>query len=375
VSAIAIPATQGGEKPTYDVGIVVTFFPDGPPQTSSSGAVVQRTEFDHTETDAIESLGPPLNVRVLASPLHSLSQGEDGLRQGQYDVVVAGDQVLTTRVPSEDDTGKKAQLIAALTNVVRLKRLGPDAVAALQTPVTVRGVERADSNSQARTTAFFGTFILFAFLQQYGAWVLIGVIEEKASRVVEVLLAAVRPRQLVGGKVLGIGTVALAQGALVALAAIVTAQATGANVFQGTTRYAIAWTLLWFVLGYSVYALAYAAVGSLASRQADAQNASFPLAVPLLVGYLSSVSLLNGGDPSAFVRVLSFFPLTAPMVMPMLIGLGKVATWEIAVSIALIVASIVVIARVAGNVYSRAILHTGQRLKLRQVMRGDFSAE
>jgi ABC-2 type transport system permease protein len=200
------------------------------------------------------------------------------------------------------------------------------------------------------------------------------VIEEKASRVVEVLLSTVRPRQLVAGKVLGIGATALMQGALVGVAAIVAAAVTGANVFEGASRYIVGWILLWFVLGYAMYAWLYAAIGSLISRQADAQSAAFPLSIPILVGYLSSATLVTGGDPSLFVRVLSFFPLTAPMVMPMLIGAGRAAGWEIGVSITLTVGAIVLLMRVAGDIYSRAVLHTGRRLKLSEVLRGEFSA-
>jgi ABC-2 type transport system permease protein len=247
-------------------------------------------------------------------------------------------------------------------------------LAAFQTPVRVSEVKKPEANETARSTAFIGVVALFAFLQQYGAWVLIGVIEEKSSRVVEVLLSAIRPRQLVAGKVLGIGATAVMQGALVAIAALVAAAATGANVFEGASRFIVLWVLLWFVLGYSTYAWLYAAIGSLISRQGDAQSAAFPLSIPILVGYISSATLLSGGDPSAFVRALSFFPLTAPMVMPMLIGAGKAAGWEIAVSIGLTVGGIAVLMRVAGDIYARAVLHTGQRLKLSQVVRGEFSA-
>ena len=131
---------------------------------------------------------------------------------------------------------------------------------------------------------------------------------------------------------------------------------------------------MWFLLGYGFYAWAYAGVGSLVSRQADAQNAAFPLSVPVLIGYLSATTLLGSTDPSPFIRVLAFLPPTSPMVMPMLIGLGKVSAWEIAGSIALSLVGIALLMRLAGDVYSRAILHSGQRLRLRQVLRGDFNA-
>src|SRR5207249_1779675 len=117
--------------------------------------------------------------------------------------------------------------------------------------------------------------------------------EEKASRVVEVILSAIRPRQLVAGKVLGIGAVAVLQAIAVAITAIVAATMTGSHIFEGASRLVIAWCLAWFVLGYGMFSWMYAAVGSLVSRQADAQNASFPLSVPMLVAFISINGLLS----------------------------------------------------------------------------------
>jgi ABC-2 type transport system permease protein len=362
VAAIAIPASQRGKTPTYDVGMY-----------GNTGTA---------EIDAVKALAPGLNLRVRIHPVSTLDEARAQLRTGQLDIVVNGtDEILSKRRPEPGDTGKKAQLIAALGSTLRVQRVlaqgGPDAarlVDALRTPVAVSGVVVDTADPSQRLTAFFGVLLLFVFLQQYGAWVLVGVVEEKASRVVEVLLSAVRPRQLVAGKVLGIGGVALVQGLIVAAAALITAQTTGTHVFEGTSRYMILWTLAWFVLGYGLYSWAYAAVGSTVSRQADAQNAAFPLTIPVLVGYISVTSLLSGGDPSSFVRVIAFLPPTAPMVMPMLIGLGKVAMWEVALSMAGVAVSIVLLMKFAGDIYARAILHTGRRLHFREVFRRDFNA-
>jgi len=354
IAAIAIPASQRGHTPTYDVAVTTS---------SPAGA-----------SDAIKALAPTLKVHLNMHAVPTATDGGRGLRTGEYDVVINNGVILTKRAPDSGDTGKKAQLIAAISNLVRLQRLGPEAAAALQTPVEVRGVLPPDANSKDRFTAFVGVLLLFVFLQQYGTWVLMGVVEEKASRVVEVLLSAIRPRQLVAGKVIGIGAVAIVQGAIVALSAIVASTATGTHIFEGTSRFAILWILGWFALGYSFYALLYASVGSLVSRQADAQNAAFPVGLPILVGYFTASTLLSGSDPSLFARVLSYLPPTAPMVMPMLIGIGRASALQAFVSMALLIAATVAMARVAGAIYARAVLHTGQRLRLRQVLRRDFNA-
>jgi len=361
IAAIAIPAAQRGKTPTYDVGVVNPAL---------------------NEVAAISAYASPLKLDLRVRPVRSVGDGRAGLRSGTLDVVVVGNSdILVKRVPEAGDTGKKTQLLAAIEATLRLQRAaatagpaGEQVLAALRAPVSVRGVEAHQVNTGQRLTAFYGVVLLFVFMQQYGAWVLMGVIEEKASRVVEVLLSAVSPRRLVAGKVVGIGTVALVQGAIVAAAALITSSATGSHVFTGASRYMVLWTLVWFVLGYSLYAWAYAAVGSTVSRQADAQSAAFPVAIPVIVSYIAATSLLSGGEPSTFARVLAFLPPTAPMVMPMFIGIGKAAPWEAAVSIIGVVVSIAVLVRVAGDIYARAILHTGQRLRLRAVLRHGFTA-
>jgi ABC-2 type transport system permease protein len=362
VAAISIPAAQRGKTPTYDVAVV---------NPSSPG-----------EVQAVRALAPALKIKERVRQIDTVEEARAALRAGRVDVVVVGtDEILVKRALEREDTGKKSQLITALNGAMRLERAASEAgdasarvLAALRTPVRVRGVEAPRASSTQRWVAFYGVVLLFLFLQQYGAWVLMGVIEEKSSRVVEVLLAAIRPRQLVAGKVLGTGAVALFQGAIVAVAAIVTARATGSHVFEGASRFTIGWMLVWFLLGYGMYSWANAAIGSTVSRQVDAQNASFPVMIPAMVGYISSFSVLSGGDPSTFVRVLAFLPPTAPLVMPMLIGVGKAAPWEVATSAALVVVTIVLLTRVAGDIYARAILHSGRRLRLREVLRREFTA-
>ena len=352
IAAIAIPASQRGHRKSYDVGVV------RPTPTLDA---------------AIHQLAAPLDVKLNVQEVASIDDAQRALTTGALDVVVNGTNAVLTKRPVEQDGGKKSQLVAAIATAIRLQRLSPADAAAIAAPVQVTSVQPSDTNSRQRVTAFFGVLLLFMFFQQYGAWVLVGVVEEKTSRVVEILLAAMRPRQLVTGKVAGIGTVAVLQAAIVGVAALITSNATGYHIFEGASRWLLVWVFVWFFLGYGLYAMAYAAVGSLVSRQADAQNAAFPLAIPILVGYLTATSLL-GGDVSAFARVLAFLPPTAPMIMPMLIGIGRVPGWEIAVSVGEMLVAIALVVRIAGDVYARAILHTGRRLRLREVLRSEFSA-
>ena len=208
---------------------------------------------------------------------------------------------------------------------------------------------------------------MFILLQQYLVWTLIGVAEEKSSRVVEVLLATVRPIQLLAGKVLGIGLVALAQAGLFVVFALVLAKSVGSSLLNGTAPLEIASTLVWFLLAYAFYSWVYAAAGSLAERQDQLQSLTFPLSLPVLLGYITSLVVASSGNTSPFFDVLAYFPPTAPFAMPVLVGLGQATWWEFTASALLSLVATVAVAKVAAGVYRRAILRTGGRVRLREV--------
>jgi ABC-2 type transport system permease protein len=195
-----------------------------------------------------------------------------------------------------------------------------------------------------------------------------GVMEEKTSRVVEVLLAAVRPVRLLAGKVLGIGSVAFAQATLIVAFALVLASSVGSDLLKGTAPLVVVSTLLWLVLGFAFYCWVYAAAGSMASRQAQVQSLAFPLSLPIIFGYVTSLTAASSSNASSLIKVLAYLPPTAPFAMPVLVGLGAVTWWEFTASAALSVVCTVAVARLAASVYQRAILHTGRRVQLREVL-------
>ena len=212
-----------------------------------------------------------------------------------------------------------------------------------------------------------GLILVFLMLTQYNTWILIGVMEEKSSRVVEVLLAAVRPIQLLAGKVLGIGLVAFAQAGLIVAFALVLATAVGSDLLHGTAPVVLVSTLVWLVLGYGFYCWVYAAAGSMAERQDQVQSLALPLSLPIVAGYILALTTAETGNPSAFFEVLAYFPPTAPFAMPVLVGLGKATWWEFAISAGISIVSTVFVARFAAGIYRRAILRTGRRVQLREV--------
>jgi ABC-2 type transport system permease protein len=235
-------------------------------------------------------------------------------------------------------------------------------------PVPVENVELglvAGRTPDDETAALVMSVLLFLAITTYGSLVLSGVVEEKTSRVVEVLLARVPARNLLAGKVAGIGLLGLGQVAVTALAAVAAMALVDSFDVPAARGSVIAWAVVWFVLGYALYAMIYGALGSLASRAEDAQSVAGPVTVVLIVAYFASFAAI-GSPESAWVTLLSFFPPTAPLVMPERIAMGATAWWE-PVAAALTIAAIAALVQLGGWVYARAILHTGPTLKLRDM--------
>ncbi len=226
----------------------------------------------------------------------------------------------------------------------------------------------SSSKGTAATPSIIGIVLLFLLLTQYCTWIMIGVMQEKSSRVVEVLLATVRPIQLLGGKVLGIGLVALGQALLLVGVALGLGAAVGSNVLHGAAPLGLLAELAWFVLGYAFYCWVYAAAGSMAERQDQIQTLALPLSVPILFGYIYSITVASSGTPNAFFDVLAYFPPTAPFCMSVLVGLGRATWWEFLTSAFISVVATAGMAILASRIYRRAVLRTGGRVNLRDLL-------
>ncbi|MGH3281624.1 MAG: ABC transporter permease, partial [Trebonia sp.] len=249
-------------------------------------------------------------------------------------------------------------------------RLTPAQAGALAAarPLPLASLSPAGPGATQRNTSLAGLALVLVLLTQYLAWTLTGVLEEKSSRVAEVLLAAIPPARLLAGKVLGIGLTVFLQAALAVAAALGAARAVHSDVLHGTTPVAIAATLAWLVLGYAFYSWAYAAAGSMAERQDQVQALTLPLTLPVLFGYIVAFAAATSGNVSALLRVLAYLPPTAPFAMPVLVGLGAASWWQFAASAAISVACTAGVARVAAAVYRASILRTGSRVPLRELL-------
>ena len=224
--------------------------------------------------------------------------------------------------------------------------------------------------------AVFG-FLIFITIVIYGMWVAQGVVAEKASRVMELLISAASTRQLVIGKTIGIGlagatqtTIVLVPALLVlatedTLARLLLGQGVGfASSVSSLSPGLLLSFAVFYVLGFALYSLIYAAAGSLVSRPEDLQIIALPLSIVAIAGYGLGLMALTGGI-TGFIRLASYIPFWSPFVMLTRLSVGRVEPWELALSISLLVATILVTSVIAIRIYSAGVLLYGQRPGLR----------
>jgi ABC-2 type transport system permease protein len=229
--------------------------------------------------------------------------------------------------------------------------------------------EAPPDRSKNAAIAFIGVLLLYGQLFGYGIWVATGVIEEKASRVVEMLLSAIRPRQLLAGKIIGIGTLGLCQLAVIGGFAITLALVTGGlKDAPSTAIWAALLDLGWFVLGFAFYASLFAAAGSLVSRMEELQNVIVPINLTILVSFFISIGALQAPN-STIAIVASILPVSSALAMPVRMVLGAATAPQIALALVLLIGSTIVLVPVGARLYEGAVLRTGARVKLRDAWR------
>ncbi len=211
--------------------------------------------------------------------------------------------------------------------------------------------------------------LLWIALGLYGSQVAQGVVEEKTSRIMEILLATVRPSGLLAGKILGIGLTGLLQLCIVAVATLGVVAVTNAVTTPALGVTAVVGYLLWFLLGFMFYATAYAALAALVSRPEEVQGAVAPINLFQILAYLLAyVYLVNPSSPLALVA--SVLPPFAPILMAVRISGGDVPAWQLGLALVLIVAAIGALIWLAGRVYANSAMRIGSRVRFMDAFRG-----
>ena len=349
--------------------------------TSSQDAVTVGILPEATAVTApLRASADAIGVAVDTTEVTDQEAGEAMLTSGEIDALVTAVAPRIQVVVQQSLDSSLNPLLGALAQqfalVDAVEALGGDAAevsgAVAQATPEITSLEPEPEVDGGQIAAgYVAGILLFIALMSSGQLVATGVVEEKSSRVVELLLATVRPWQLMAGKVLGIGTVGVVQVGLVVGAGVGTAYALGlladSSLNLGGTAL---WALTWFVIGFTSYALVLAALGALVSRQEDVGSVTGPVIALMIVPYIVAISIAPWAPDSPVVVWLSFVPFCSPMVMPVRIALGAVEGWEIAASVALSLAVIPLLVWLAGRIYSNAVLHSGGRVRLGDALRG-----
>jgi len=353
---IVVPRLLGAGQPdSFDVGLVG-------PGSAPLGQV-------------LTAQAPAAGVEVHLQQPASSAAAEADVRDGKLDLAVIDgrqliakgelDEQLNVLVQSASRTARAQQALAGAG-------LGQSQIqsALAPPPLPLRSLEPVDEDARAkRTIATVAVFLLYGQLIGYCFAVAMGVVEEKATRVVEVLLAAVRPVQLLAGKVIGIGLVGLIQLAVVGAVGLALATATDAINLPADAWGTIGSVLVWFLLGYAFYSSLFAVAGAIVSRQEELQNTATPLNLLMVGSFL--VAFMGASNPdSTLTTVSSFLPPVAPLIMPVRIAAGEATAWQVALSLGIMLVSIVAVVLLAARLYEGAVLRTGARVKLREAWSG-----
>ncbi len=303
------------------------------------------------EDQAIETALADGEVDVVFDGVSLIWEGATDIGLDRYVRDVAQQQAVAGRAAERGLTGQDLAEVFAPVEIEEVRLDGGD--------------DQQEIRMAAAAASAFATFML---LQIWGSFLMMGVVEEKSSKVVEILLSHVRPSTLLSGKVLGLGILAVGQMLIVVVAMII-----GFTLVRDIEIPTAVWGtiplfVVTFLAGFAFYAVAFATVGSMVSRQEDAQSAQLPAMLPLLSGYFIAAFSLTTPDNLA-VTIGSFVPFTSPVLLPFRTATTDMPIWQIALALIILVVSGVVMLQLAGQIYRYSILRSGTRVSFAEAWR------
>ncbi|HJX44798.1 MAG TPA: ABC transporter permease [Geodermatophilus sp.] len=320
---------------------------------------------------AIEAQAGALGVGVEVVPLDTGDAARAAVEGEDVDAALLDGTGTAPELVVREPDGTLEALVSGAVGSVALGQVlaeaGVDPAGLPRLTVTALDDDTA-ADGQRTAVAIVGVLVLYSLLILFAQFVAQGVVEEKSSRVVELLLATMRPWQLLAGKILGLGVLGLGQ--IAVIAAVGTGGALAFDVVElpGELVGTVLWLLFWFVLGYALFASLFAVAASLVSRQEDLGSVLTPASLVLVAGFI--VALQAASDPESTLAVVtSYVPGLSPMVMPVRQAAGEVAPWEVGVAVLLMLVAIALVVRLGGRVYSGALLRTSGRTKLKEALR------
>lgn len=328
----------------------------------------------------LESIAGSIDEDVVTKEIANEQAGRDQVADESLDALLVGDGTKVDVVVKKDLDDKLRNTLNVLASQVAQNQeitvQGGDpakvAAASAGAEVTVEPLEEPYPYQTAQLIlGIIAGILIYMSLLMNGQLVAQGVVEEKSSRVVELLLSTIRPWQLMAGKVLGIGFVGFVQMVLIGGIGMGVALATDVlpDISTGAAVGTVVWLVVWYLLGFLMYSLVFAGLGALVSRQEDVGGVISPALMFVILGYVVGISVLPSDPGNTMVAVLSMIPVFAPTLMPMRMAMGGVPVWEAALSVGLVVIMIPVLVWLAGRIYGNAVMRSGARVKLKDALR------
>jgi ABC-2 type transport system permease protein len=324
-------------------------------------------------TRALQAQADAFDRDVTVRDLADEAAARTAVDDGDVDAAVVDPEGPSPRLVVEQPGSSEQSLVQSTIAAVSTADQLAAADVQLAPPPRVDVVTlQADSEdrTQATVVAIVGVGLLYFLLILFGQFVAQGVVEEKSSRVVELLLATMKPWQLLAGKILGLGILGLVQIVLLAVVGTVGALAFDVVDVPGQVIGTVVSVVLWFVIGYALYASIFAVAASLVSRQEDLGSVLTPTTILLVVGFV--IAIQAAGDPtSTLATVTSYIPGLSPLVMPVRMAAGQAAWWEVVLAVVLMLVAIGLTVRLGGRVYAGALLRTGGKIKMREALQAE----
>ncbi|MCA1004622.1 ABC transporter permease [Rhodococcus hoagii] len=317
--------------------------------------------------------GNPVEVTEIADEQTARTQVENG--DLDVAVVPGNGGAVTAITKSEIDTSLRVVLdgaVAAQAQSAALAAQGVDAAQLAENTksavVTVDAIDPPDPERGQRIALSTAVVILlYMQILAFGMYVAMGVVEEKSSRVVELLLSTLRPLQLLWGKVIGIGAVGLAQLTVYGVVGVGAGVATGVLTLGGTAWGTLVGTLGWFILGFAFFAVLYAATGSMVSRQEDVNSTAMPLTILIMAMFFAAFSAVQNPE-GTLSNVLSWIPPFSAILMPLRIAAGVASVTQIVATVVLMLVVTIAMSAIAARIYQRSILRMGKTVSWREAL-------
>ncbi|GAB3604765.1 ABC transporter permease [Conyzicola nivalis] len=272
--------------------------------------------------------------------------------------LVRDESVEAAVIPSEGAVG---------LTVIALDEEPSSVVALLSAAPQIEILEPSDQNPGIvyLVALAFGALFLSSALT-FGMMIAQSVVEEKQTRIVEILMATIPVRALLAGKIVGSSILAFGQIVLIALFAGIGLLATGQNILLGEIGPSIIWFIVFFAAGFVMLAAMFAAAGALVSRQEDMNTTITPITTLLMVPYFAVVFFY---DNPFVLAIMSYVPFSAPVGMPLRVFLGLAEWWEPLLSLVILLASTLAIIAVGSRIYENGLLRMGAPVKLKDALK------